>query len=171
MVAHSKMKSTARTTIFPFLMTMMKLLTLPGVFGQSSNSSSSVYLQILHSSDQESSFQDPNTLEEKIIYYSALVQGLQQLAAQEHIPSLHLTAGDHTIPGPFYLASTEIPAYNQSGLGDIAIYNAFPNLANGMGNHEVSLCDATVHFFTMRSAILENKKDLFSVFHYRILLC
>lgn len=99
-------------------------------------SPSSVFLQILHSSDNESSFQDPNTLEEKVIHYSALVNGLQQLAASEGIPSLHMTAGDHSIPGPFYRASSEVQAYGHNGLADIAIYNAFPNLANGFGNHE-----------------------------------
>jgi 2',3'-cyclic-nucleotide 2'-phosphodiesterase (5'-nucleotidase family)/uncharacterized surface protein with fasciclin (FAS1) repeats len=93
-------------------------------------------LQILHSSDNESSFQDPNTLEEKVIHYSALVDGLQQLAASEGIPSLHLTAGDHSIPGPFYEASAEVDEYGQRGLADIDIFNAFPNLANGFGNHE-----------------------------------
>lgn len=94
-------------------------------------------LQILHSSDNESSFQDPNTLEEKVIHYSSLVNGLQVLASNEGIPSLHLTAGDHTIPGPFYLASSEVDALGRAnGVGDIAIFNAFPNAANGIGNHE-----------------------------------
>ena len=36
-------------------------------------------LQIIHSSDNESSFQDPNTLEEKILNYSAVTRGLQRL--------------------------------------------------------------------------------------------
>src|SRR5687768_6399958 len=58
-------------------------------------------LQILHSSDNESSFQDPNTLETKILNYAALHAGLRTLAEQECVPSLHVTAGDHTIPGPF----------------------------------------------------------------------
>lgn len=94
-------------------------------------------LQILHSSDNESSFQDPNTLEEKVIHYGSLVNGLQSLAADEEIPSLHLTAGDHTIPGPYYLASAEVDEYgNTNGMGDIMIFNAFPNNANGIGNHE-----------------------------------
>ena len=76
-------------------------------------------LQIIHSSDNESSFQDPNTLEPKILHYGAVVRGLQSLARSECIPSLHLTAGDHTIPGPFYQASAEV-----EGLGD-------PGLARG----------------------------------------
>lgn len=91
-------------------------------------------MQILHSSDNESSFQDPNTLEEKILNYSALVEGLRQVAHRECIPSLHLTAGDHTIPGPFYQASGE--AFGANGLGDILMYNAMGVRANGMGNHE-----------------------------------
>lgn len=91
-------------------------------------------MQILHSSDNESSFQDPNTLEEKILNYSAVVEGLRQVARDECIPSLHLTAGDHTLPGPFYQASSE--AFGANGLGDILTYNAMDVQANGMGNHE-----------------------------------
>ena len=91
-------------------------------------------LQIIHSSDNESSFQDPNTLEEKILNYSAVVDGLHRVARRECIPTLYLTAGDHTIPGPFYDASEE--AFGAPGLGDIMIYNAMNLTANGTGNHE-----------------------------------
>ena len=91
-------------------------------------------LQILHSSDNESSFLDPNTLEEKLLNYSAVAKGLKRVARRECTPSLYLTAGDHTIPGPFYQASTE--AFGVPGLGDIMIYNAMGLAANGMGNHE-----------------------------------
>lgn len=91
-------------------------------------------LRIIHSSDNESSFQDPNTLEEKILNYSTITRGLQQLAREECTPSLHITAGDHTIPGPFYQASREI--FGQPGIGDIVMYNAMELDANGMGNHE-----------------------------------
>ncbi|MCG7899943.1 MAG: bifunctional metallophosphatase/5'-nucleotidase [Candidatus Thiodiazotropha weberae] len=91
-------------------------------------------LQILHSSDNESSFQDPNTLEEKILNYSTIAKGLKRVAKQECTPSLYLTAGDHTLPGPFYQASTE--AFGEPGLGDILIYNAMGLAANGIGNHE-----------------------------------
>lgn len=93
-------------------------------------------LQIIHSSDNESSFQDPNTLEEKVVYYGAISSGLRRMAKRECIPSLHLTAGDHTIPGPFYQASAEISDYGQPGLADIAMYNAMGLDANGLGNHE-----------------------------------
>jgi 2',3'-cyclic-nucleotide 2'-phosphodiesterase (5'-nucleotidase family) len=93
-------------------------------------------MQILHSSDNESSFQDPNTLEEKILNYAAVVDGLQDLARSECIPSAHLTVGDHTIPGPFYQASAEAAAFGAPGLADIAMYNAMGLVANGMGNHE-----------------------------------
>lgn len=93
-------------------------------------------LQILHSSDNESSFQDPNTLEPKILNYAALESGLEQVAREECIPTLHLTAGDHTIPGPFYQAAAEVPELGAPGLGDISIYNAMGLKANGMGNHE-----------------------------------
>lgn len=93
-------------------------------------------LQILHSSDNESSFQDPNTLETKILNYAAAHAGLRALAEQACIPSLHVTAGDHTIPGPFYQAAAEVPELGAPGLADIAIYNAMQLQANGMGNHE-----------------------------------
>ena len=91
-------------------------------------------LQVLHSSDNESSFQDPNTLEPKILHYGAIVGGLQALAAKENIPSLHFTAGDQTLPGPFYEASIE--AFGAPGLGDIMFFNAMGLTANGIGNHE-----------------------------------
>ena len=93
-------------------------------------------LQVLHSSDNESSFQDPNTLEDKILNYAALVDGLQTLAVQEDMPSVHLTVGDHVIPGPFYLAAAEVEELGEPGLGDIAMYNAMSVQGNGMGNHE-----------------------------------
>ena len=93
-------------------------------------------LQLIHSSDNESSFQDPNTLETKILGYSSLVRGLQILAREECIPSLHVTAGDHTIPGPFYLASSEVGRLGKPGLGDIVMYNAMKLNGNGIGNHE-----------------------------------
>ena len=97
------------------------------------------WLQILHSSDNESSFQDPNTLEEKVIFYSALVNGLQtqkDVCDDREFETIHVTVGDHTIPGPFYLASTEVPSFGAPGVGDIRIYNAMGVAANGMGNHE-----------------------------------
>lgn len=93
-------------------------------------------LQIIHSSDNESSFQDPNTREEKILGYSAVVRGLRLLGGSQCTPALHLTAGDHTIPGPFYQASAEVPGLGAPGLADIAMYNFNRVRANGMGNHE-----------------------------------
>lgn len=93
-------------------------------------------LQIIHSSDNESSFQNPNTLEEKILGYSAVVRGLRLLGGSQCTPALHLTAGDHTIPGPFYQASAEVPGLGAPGLADIAMYNFNRVRANGMGNHE-----------------------------------
>ena len=93
-------------------------------------------LQIIHSSDNESSFQDPSTLEPKILNYSTIVKGLQILAEQEKSASVHMTAGDHTIPGPFYQAAEELSYLGHPGLGDIEMYNAMGLRANGMGNHE-----------------------------------
>jgi 2',3'-cyclic-nucleotide 2'-phosphodiesterase (5'-nucleotidase family) len=93
-------------------------------------------MQIIHSSDNESSFQDPNSLEEKILGYSAVVEGLREVARQKCIPSIHLTAGDHTIPGPFYQAAEEVDFLGAPGIGDILMFNAMDVEGNGMGNHE-----------------------------------
>ena len=89
-------------------------------------------LQIIHSSDNESAFQDPNTLEDRILNYAAIVEGLHELNDN----TLHLTAGDHTLPGPYYEAAVEVEDLGANGLGDIAIYNAMGLTANGIGNHE-----------------------------------
>ncbi len=99
-------------------------------------STSDFTLQVLHSSDNESSFQDPNTLEEKILNYGALVEGLRSLAGDENIGTVYVTAGDHTLPGPFYEAAAQVPSLGQAGAADIAFYNAMGLTANGMGNHE-----------------------------------
>src|SRR5262249_10831131 len=94
-------------------------------------------LQIIHSSDNESSFADPATLEPKILNYAAIVDSLRALAPNGGQNSIHLTAGDHTLPGPFYRAAAEVPSLGGRGLGDIAIYNAMGLIANGLGNHEL----------------------------------
>ncbi len=93
-------------------------------------------LQVLHSSDNESSFQDPNTLEPKILNYAAVLDGLRELAIKENMASIYVTAGDHTLPGPFYDAAAEVAGFGSSGIGDIEIFNATGLTANGMGNHE-----------------------------------
>ncbi|XOV71234.1 MAG: choice-of-anchor I family protein [Verrucomicrobiota bacterium] len=93
-------------------------------------------LQVLHSSDNESAFQNPNTLESTILNYGTVMHGLQAVAAKEGIPSIYLTAGDHTLPGPFYQASAEVPEFGAPGLADIALFNAMGLTANGIGNHE-----------------------------------
>lgn len=93
-------------------------------------------VQIGHSSDNESSFQDPNTLEEKILNYAAVNQGVELLARQDCVPYLHLTAGDHTLPGPFYQAAAQVPKLGEPGLADIGMFNSMGLDGNGMGNHE-----------------------------------
>jgi 2',3'-cyclic-nucleotide 2'-phosphodiesterase (5'-nucleotidase family) len=93
-------------------------------------------LQISHSSDNESSFQDPNTLEPKLLNYAAVARGLRFAALENGYVPLHITVGDHTIPGPFYQASTEVEEYGSGGIGDIEAYNSMRVRANGMGNHE-----------------------------------
>ena len=93
-------------------------------------------LQVLHSSDNETAFQDPNTLEPKILNFAAVVAGLQAVADSEGIGSIHVTAGDHTLPGPFYEAAVQVESLGANGLADIAFYNAMGLDANGIGNHE-----------------------------------
>ena len=93
-------------------------------------------LQVLHSSDNESAFQDPNSLEPKILNFAAVAAGLQAVAEAEGIASLHVTAGDHTLPGPFYEAAAAVEGLGANGLADIAFYNAMGLDANGIGNHE-----------------------------------
>lgn len=93
-------------------------------------------LQILHSSDNESAFIDPITLEPKIIHYAAVVEGLKRLAPNGGRNTLHLTAGDHVLPSPLYHASRQVPALGANGLADIAFFNAMGLVANGIGNHE-----------------------------------
>ena len=93
-------------------------------------------LQILHSSDNESAFMDPITLEPKLVHYAALAAGLKPLAPAGGRNSIHVTAGDHTLPGPFYQAAAQVPSLGAHGLGDIAFFNAMGLAANGTGNHE-----------------------------------
>jgi 2',3'-cyclic-nucleotide 2'-phosphodiesterase (5'-nucleotidase family) len=93
-------------------------------------------LQVLHSSDNESSFQDPNTLEPKILHYGTVIRGLRQIAPNNGTNSIYVTAGDHTLPGPFYQAAAEVDRFGAPGIGDIAMYNAMGLVGNGMGNHE-----------------------------------
>ena len=92
-------------------------------------------LQVLHSSDNESSFQDPNTLEPKILHYGTVMQGLREIAPNEGRNTIYVTAGDHTLPKPFYNAAAEVDDLGAPGLGDIAMFNAMNLTANGFGNH------------------------------------
>jgi len=92
-------------------------------------------LQLLHSSDNLSQLVDLNTMEEKVIHYANLVQGLKELAGDDTY-TLHLTAGGHTLPGVFNAASAEVPYLGKPGLADILIYNAMNLNANALGNSE-----------------------------------
>jgi 2',3'-cyclic-nucleotide 2'-phosphodiesterase (5'-nucleotidase family) len=103
--------------------------------------SSTRVLQIIHSSDNESSLQDPNTKEEKVIHYSTLTLALADLAERQGMASLHVTAGDHTVPGPFYRAAAEVQSLGANGLGDIAIFNALGLDANGIGTSSVAVVE------------------------------
>ena len=114
---------------------LLVIVSLVGVFSLAS-AQDTYTLQVLHSSDNETAFQDPNTLEPKILNFAAVVAGLQAVAEAEGISSIHVTAGDHTLPGPFYEAATEVESLGANGLADIAFYNAMGLIANGIGNHE-----------------------------------
>ncbi len=114
---------------------LLVIVSLVGVFSLA-NAQDTYTLQVLHSSDNETAFQDPNTLEPKILNFAAVVAGLQAVAEAEGISSIHVTAGDHTLPGPFYEAATEVESLGANGLADIAFYNAMGLNANGIGNHE-----------------------------------
>ena len=92
-------------------------------------------LQLIHSSDNESNFKDVNTLEDKVVNYAAITDGLQDEAAAQGWASLHVTAGDHTLPNLFYSASETTEG--KPGLADIKIFNAMGVKANGIGNHEM----------------------------------
>ncbi len=92
-------------------------------------------LQLIHSSDNESNFKDVNTLEDKVVNYAAITDGLQDEAAAKGWASLHVTAGDHTLPNLFYSAGETTEG--KPGLADIKIFNAMGVKANGIGNHEM----------------------------------
>lgn len=94
-------------------------------------------LQILHSSDNESSFVDPNTLEPKALNYATVVSALETYAQRRGMATIHVTAGDHTLPGPFYQAAAEAPSFGFPGGADIALFNSLGVDANGIGNHEL----------------------------------
>lgn len=93
-------------------------------------------LQVLHASNHESAFQDPNTLEPKILHYGAVLGGLKMLAEREEIPSLYVAAGDQTLPGPFYQASAQVDSLGVQGLADIRFFNATGLTATSIGDHE-----------------------------------
>lgn len=69
----------------------------------------------------------------KVIQYSALVEGLYAMG----YASIHVTAGDLTLPGPFYQASAEVEEWGSSGMGDMKILSAMHLDANCIGNHEL----------------------------------
>ena len=92
-------------------------------------------LQLLHTSDNESSLRDPNTLENHLVNYVSVLDGLRHLAARENIPSLYLAAGDLVLPGPFFQASSEF--LGSEGIADMEFFNHTGLVANGMGHHEL----------------------------------
>ena len=75
---------------------------------------SELKLQIIHSSDHESSFQDPNSLEPKVLHYATLYDGLKRFGESRGFATIHLTAGDQTLPGPFYQAAAEVEEFGRA---------------------------------------------------------
>lgn len=113
------------------------------------NSRSAFQMQILHSSDMESSV--PAVKDAP--YYAAIVDKLED----EHVNTLILSSGDNTLPGPFLSAgedpSLQTPLRNTAsayfsgtqalrpaiGRTDIAIMNIIGFNASALGNHEFDL--------------------------------
>jgi len=117
----------ARPILRPLLAAALLLAPLPAAAFE---------LQIIHASDNESAFVDPVTLEPKILHYAAIAAGLKRVAPEGGRNSIYITAGDHTLPAPFYRAAADAPSLGARGLGDIAVYNAMGLAATAMGNHE-----------------------------------
>jgi 2',3'-cyclic-nucleotide 2'-phosphodiesterase (5'-nucleotidase family) len=113
------------------------------------NSRSAFQMQILHSSDMESSV--PAVKDAP--YYAAIVDKLED----HHVNTLILSSGDNTLPGPFLSAgedpSLQTPLRNTAssyfggtqalrpaiGRTDIAIMNIIGFNASALGNHEFDL--------------------------------
>ena len=74
-------------------------------------------------------------LADKVVNYAAITDGMQDEAAVQGWASLHVTAGDHTLPNLFYSAGETTEG--KPGLADIKIFNAMGVKANGIGNHEM----------------------------------
>jgi 2',3'-cyclic-nucleotide 2'-phosphodiesterase (5'-nucleotidase family) len=119
------------------------------------NSRSTFQMQILHSSDMESSV--PAVIDAP--YYAAIVDKLED----QHVNTLILSSGDNTLPGPF-LSSGEDPALQTPlrstasayfsgvqaqrpaiGRTDIAIMNIIGFNASALGNHEFDLGTADLN--------------------------
>lgn len=113
------------------------------------NSRSAFQMQILHSSDMESSV----AAVKDAPYYAAIVDKLED----QHVNTLILSSGDNTLPGPF-LSSGEDPSLQTPlrntmssfyagsqavrpaiGRTDIAIMNIIGFNASALGNHEFDL--------------------------------
>ncbi len=113
------------------------------------NSRSAFQMQILHSSDMESSV--PATIDAP--RYAAIVDKLED----QHVNTLILSSGDNTLPGPF-LSAGEDPSVQSAlrntassyyagtqairpaiGRADIAIMNIIGFNASALGNHEFDL--------------------------------
>ncbi len=94
-------------------------------------------LQLLHISDSESAFRDPDTLEHTLVSYLSALDGMRHLAAREGLPSLYVGAGNLVLPKPYFRASREL--FGSEGIADIELFNGSGLAANGLGHHEFDL--------------------------------
>ena len=95
-------------------------------------------IQLTHSSDNESFLQDPNTLEERVLHYSALHAGLQKMAQADGIVPMHLMGGDTLLDNHFYKASAEVVSFGHPGIGEILMLNEMGLLGLGISNTDMS---------------------------------
>ena len=108
-----------------------------------------IKLQLIFSGDHESYMQDTNTLEELVINYSALYSGLMKLGEMENMHSLHLQAGDLTLPNLFFDASQEIESIGVPGGVDYMMLNEMNVSGTVVGNNDMDAgLDAFANFIS-----------------------
>lgn len=126
-----------KTIITAAIFGLLGIIQIPVGAGQPVATTDNYTIQILHTSDNESAFVEPSTLEPKLENFSAVVNGLRAVAKKDNIPSLLIGAGDFSLPGPFYEAAKEVPDLGAHGLADITFFNILGLQVMGLGNHEM----------------------------------
>ena len=126
-----------------------------------------IRLQISHSGDNESYFQDSNTLEKRVLHYGTLANGLETMSINEGMYPLHLLSGDALLPTVFYQAATEVANLGEPGFGDIQMFNAMNVLGIGVSGTLLGECIphvlgddfATVLTLPLNSLILPQRAE------------